>query len=86
MRRALQAILIIGLAGLSFSGVLVYREVFGGAAGCGTQQGGTQILGLPVCVYGFSMFLLITIVAALGLWSSRSEEYGTPAAPVAGAR
>ena len=34
MKRALQMILVFALAGLTFSGVLTYREVFASAAKC----------------------------------------------------
>ena len=66
--RALQAILAIAFAGIAFSGVLTYRELFAGAPSCAAAAGGTGLLfGLPVCVYGLLMYLAVATVAALGL-------------------
>jgi hypothetical protein len=68
-KSALQVILAIGLLGLSFSGYLSYREL---SAATSEQvctpvgQPGT-ILGYPPCVYGLGMYLIIVVVAALGL-------------------
>jgi uncharacterized membrane protein len=67
MQRALQAILAIALFGLVFSGVLSYREVFGGAATCPSPGAPGTVFGYPACVYGFFMYLVITVLAALGL-------------------
>jgi len=67
MKRALQVILVLGLAGLVFSGTLTYREVFAGAAKCPSPGASGTILGYPACVYGFFMYLAITIVAIVGL-------------------
>lgn len=66
---ALRAILYVSIFGLLFSGYLSYQEFFGDTdnAGCvAVGQPGT-ILGYPPCIYGFFMYLLIVIVAALGL-------------------
>lgn len=79
MKRALQVVLVLAGCGIAFSGVLVYREVFAGAPACGAAAGGTKILGLPVCVYGFAMFLAIAISAALGLVSGREALIDRPA-------
>ncbi|XOU94642.1 MAG: vitamin K epoxide reductase family protein [Candidatus Kerfeldbacteria bacterium] len=58
-KRCLQkAILIIGIAGLLFSGYLSVYELF-------FQN--TEFTELPACVYGFVMYLGIVIVASLGL-------------------
>jgi uncharacterized membrane protein len=68
MRRALQAILAIALFGLVFSGVLSYQEVFAGAAQtCPSPGAPGTVFGYPACVYGFFMYLVITVLAALGL-------------------
>lgn len=68
MRRALQVILAIGLFGLIFSGTLTYQELFG-HAGTTCPSPGTPgtIFGYPACVYGFFMYLVIDIIAILGL-------------------
>jgi hypothetical protein len=73
MKRALQVILAISLVGVLFSGTLTYREVCGtGTQGCTVAGGPGTILGLPVCVYGLVMYLLVTAVAAFSL--ARSEQ------------
>ena len=62
---SLKIILAISITGLLFSGYLSFFEVImkrcalGG--GCGT------LLGLPVCLYGFAMYLIIFIITILGL-------------------
>jgi hypothetical protein len=67
MKRALQIILLISLIGIAFSGTLTYRELCGAAGGgCSATSGGT-LWGLPVCVYGLGMYLVVGVVAALGL-------------------
>jgi uncharacterized membrane protein len=68
MRRALQTILTIAVFGLVFSGVLTYRELFtGGVAKCPSPGAPGTVFGYPACVYGFFMYLIITVVAVLGL-------------------
>ena len=58
-KRALQkTLLVIGIAGLLFSGYLSVYELF---------FQGTEFTELPACVYGFVMYLGIVIVASLGL-------------------
>ena len=68
-RTALLTVLVLGMAGLLFSGYLSYRELFGG--GCSVDApircGSFRLADLPACVYGFVMYLVITTVAALGL-------------------
>lgn len=67
MRRALQTILTIAVFGLVFSGVLTYRELFAGMAKCPSPGAPGTVFGYPACVYGFFMYLVITVVAVLGL-------------------
>jgi hypothetical protein len=64
----LRVILGIGLFGLVFSGVLTYHELFGGALQtCPAPGAPGTVFGYPACVYGFFMYLAITICAVLGL-------------------
>ena len=64
-RRALWWILGLSVTGIVFSGTLSYRELcLAGAAGCSVAQGG-RLLGVPVCVYGLAMYLLVAVVAVL---------------------
>lgn len=67
MKRALLVILVLALAGLAFSGTLTYREVFASAAKCPSPGAPGTILGYPACVYGFFMYLAITITTIVGL-------------------
>ena len=68
MRRALLIVFMLSLAGTAFSGVLTYRELFGPAAlACPSPGAPGTIFGYPACVYGFFMFLAITVVSGLGL-------------------
>jgi len=68
MKRALQAILAVGVFGLVFSGVLSYRELFGSAAmACPAPGAPGTVFGYPACVYGFFMYLLIVALAGAGL-------------------
>jgi uncharacterized membrane protein len=80
MKRALQLILVIALAGLGFSGTLTYREVFASAAQCPSPGAPGTIFGYPACVYGFFMYLAITIIAIVGLRAgARAERPARPA-------
>jgi uncharacterized membrane protein len=73
MQRALQAILVVAVVGLVFSGVLTYRELFGAAAAgsCPSPGAPGTVFGYPACVYGFFMYAFITALAALGLRAKR---------------
>ena len=68
MRAALRLIFVVSLAGLGFSGVLTYREFWGGAAAsCPTPGAPGTVFGYPACVYGFFMYLAIAVVSFLGM-------------------
>jgi len=62
----LKAIAVLAVAGVLFSGYLSYNELWGGAAACGAPGSGL-IFGLPACVYGFFMYLVVLIIAILSL-------------------
>ena len=69
---ALKSIALISFAGVIFSGVLSYRELFLGSCktgfiSCGVNTG--PIMGVPACVFGFVMYSIVFIVALLGLKS-----------------
>ena len=66
---ALKIILWISIAGMLFSGYLSYGELFqkvctAAKLGMGTC---TNVGGIPACVYGFFMYLIVFIVSILGL-------------------
>jgi uncharacterized membrane protein len=74
MKRALQLILLFGLAGLAFSGYLTYRELFAvPPARCPLAGQPGTVLGAPACVYGFFMYLTIVVLAAFGLVRARAR-------------
>lgn len=76
-KRALQAITAIGLFGTIFSGGLSYRELFGpSAVGCPAPGAPGTVFGYPACVYGFFLFLAITVIAALGVRAAVRAEGG----------
>jgi len=67
-RDALRIILLVSIAGLLFSGYLSYQELFAGGCDTGCTIFAPQsLLGIPVCVYGFVMYLTIVVVTTLGL-------------------
>jgi hypothetical protein len=72
IKRALQIVFAIALFGATFSGVLTYRELFGQSAlTCPSPGQPGTVFGYPACVYGFFMYLAISIVAGWGLLASR---------------
>jgi uncharacterized membrane protein len=74
MRPALVIVLVLGLGGLAFSGYLTYRELLAEAgASCPSPGAPGTVFGYPACVYGFFMYLVIVVVAALGLVRTRAR-------------
>lgn len=66
---ALKIIIWISVAGMLFSGYLSYGELF--AQTCYASELGMgscrAVVGIPACVYGFFMYLIVFIVGILGL-------------------
>ena len=68
----LMAILAFAVFGMLFSGYLSYNELFPSASGgavCAALS--AKILGVPTCVYGFVMYVIIGVLAALALMSKK---------------
>jgi hypothetical protein len=73
-KTSLTIISIISLIGVLFSGYLTFTEVGGmicpatltGGTGMGCRLLGSQILGLPTCMYGLIMYLAIFVISLLG--------------------
>jgi uncharacterized membrane protein len=63
-------ILIISIAGLLFSGYLSYYELFKKICPLGACSS-QNIAGIPVCVYGFIIYLLVFVISILGLRSNK---------------
>jgi len=76
MKRALQAILLLGLCGLSSSGVIAYRDFFGTMGGCPSSGTTGTIAGYPLAIYAFFFSLLIVVVAGVGLFEGREGVWG----------
>lgn len=70
-RSSLITILVIAIAGIIFSGYLSYYSLF--TDGCSEaiiSCGGAEpveIFGLPTCVYGFFMYLVVIILSIMAL-------------------
>jgi uncharacterized membrane protein len=68
---ALKTILIISILGMLFSGYLSYGELV--AKSCYATQLGlgscSVVVGIPACVYGFVMYLVVFIISVIGLKS-----------------
>ena len=66
---ALKTILIISILGMLFSGYLSYGELvakscYATALGMGSCS---VVVGIPACVYGFVMYLVVFVISILGL-------------------
>jgi len=72
-RTTLKIIFWLSVLGSIFSGTLSYLELFGSSTSCPAVGAPGTILGYPACVYGFGMFILLTVVSAVELWSNRKS-------------
>jgi len=71
-QNALKIVLAVSIAGLLFSGYLSYKELFAGGCDTGcTILAPQSLLCIPVCIYGFVMYLNIVVVTTLGLTKKR---------------
>jgi len=70
---ALKIILVISIIGIVFSGFLSYKELSTGASSCSAAAVGTvcSILGIPVCVFGLIMYLIIFIISLWGMLNKK---------------
>lgn len=69
---AFKIIAYLSLAGSFFAGYLSFTEIFPeSAALCPSGACSQQIAGLPVCVYGLAMFIIIMIISIAGLASRK---------------
>jgi len=62
-KTSLTIISIISLIGILFSGYLTFGELTAKTCGLGGCQ---QILGLPTCLYGLVMYLVVFVISLLG--------------------
>ena len=63
-KTALKTILWISVAGMLFSGYLSYSELFNSICPPG---GCKYLLGMPSCVYGFVMYLIVFVISLMGI-------------------
>ena len=56
--------MIISLAGIIFSGYFSYSELFKESCYIG---GCSMLAGIPACVYGFVMYLIVFLISFIGL-------------------
>lgn len=61
---ALKVIYWLSLLGILFSGYLSYSEIVNGICVLGSCS---IVAGLPACVYGFVMFVVIFVISVLGI-------------------
>ncbi len=68
-QHSLAAVLAISLFGVLFSGTLTYLELCSrsGPGGCSDVGPAGTILGYPPCVYGLVMYLVLAVLAILGI-------------------
>jgi hypothetical protein len=74
MKRALQIAFALCLCGVGFSGALTFAEIFGSTAvACPSPGAPGTLFGYPACVYGFLLFVILTIVTGTGLRLANGE-------------
>ena len=69
MNNYLVAIFIISIAGILFSGFLSFKELFLTKT-CSLKEkncSAQKIAGIPVCVYGLIMYIVIFIISLVGI-------------------
>lgn len=71
----MQIVLVIGIAGMMFSGFLSYDEIFTESCdfGCSAVTDEGYLLGIPVCVYGLTIYTIITALAIQALFWKKSK-------------
>ena len=71
LRRMLWIVFVFSLAGVAFSATLSYREFTGAVASCPAAGAPGTIFGLPACVYGLGMYVLLAVLSGFGLIHTR---------------
>ena len=62
-KKALKAISIISLIGILFAGYLTFSELALDSCPIG---GCSELLGLPVCIYGLVMYIIVFTISIMG--------------------
>jgi uncharacterized membrane protein len=71
LRRMLWIVFAVSLAGVAFSGTLTYREFSGAAASCPSVGTPGTIFGLPACVFGLVIYVLLAALTGFALMHTR---------------
>jgi len=69
-KTALTVIMVVAICGIIFSGYLTYYNLLGPGChkaiiSCGSNP--VEILGLPQCVYGLAMYVIVAVLAGLAM-------------------
>jgi uncharacterized membrane protein len=75
MKMSLALILLVSIVGLVFSGYLSYYELSGQGNSCTVT---TQWFGVPACVIGFAMYLVILILAIIAAYTKGKSNKSNP--------
>jgi len=67
-----KTILMLGIAGMFFAGYLSAVKLFSNA--CAFNESCPYFLGYPACYFGFAMFALITLFAALRVFGGTGDK------------
>jgi uncharacterized membrane protein len=68
----LKIIMAFSIFGMLFSGYLSWGDLFPGVSSAfGCAAASTKILGVPTCIYGFIMYLIIGILSVMALKSKK---------------
>ena len=68
LKHLLLFIVCLSLFGVVFSGVLSYQELFAHTAlVCPSPGAPGTVFGYPACVYGFFMYLILSVTSGLAL-------------------
>lgn len=67
LRRVLWILFGVSLVGVAFSGALSYRELSGQAAACPAVGAPGTIFGVPACVFGLVMYVLLALISGFAL-------------------
>jgi uncharacterized membrane protein len=67
-----KTILVLGIAGLIFSGYISYQKFFSNI--CAFGESCPFFLGYPACYFGFAMYLVIAIFALLSVLKIMKEK------------
>ena len=71
IKTTLKGILLVSIVGMLFSGYLTLTKLLTGTCALGTCE---YLVGIPTCVYGFIMYMIIFLISVFGLMSKPKIE------------